>query len=225
MPLHLLGISPGDEAAGLGTVPFARPSVHWVREGSLAAATAPAGAAAMGPLDHARLLAAIFEHINILPARFGAVLPDEGAVRHFLRSHGDALCGQIDCLRGGVEMALRIDLPHLRWPAEPTGPLPDAPSSAPSPADYLASRRANYRRQDRLVAQAQWATDVYLRALKGLFRQWRRRSPEPPGTLRLAFLVPREQAAAFAERVALLRAMQIGQPSRLFGPWPPYSFI
>ncbi|MGO8690821.1 MAG: GvpL/GvpF family gas vesicle protein [Thermoguttaceae bacterium] len=217
MPLHLLGISTATEAAGLGTVPFAPPGVHWVGQGPLAAATTARGAA-LGPLEHARLLAAIFQHINILPARYGDVWPDEEAIRHFLESHGDTLRSQIDRVQGSVEMALRIDLPH------PTGG-PDARAvGATLPADYLAARRAQYRRQDRLVAQAQWATDIYLRALKGLFRQWRRRSPEPPATLRLAFLVPRPQTAAFAQRVAMLRSMQIGQPCRLFGPWPPYSF-
>ncbi len=76
-----------------------------------------------------------------------------------------------------------------------------------------------------MSAQSQWAADTYLRALKGLIRDWRRRGPEPPGMVRLAFLVEREQAAAFARRVAMLRSMQIGQQCTLFGPWPPYSFL
>ncbi len=252
MPLHLLGVSAADEAARWGTVPFALSGVHWVGQGPLAAATTARGAA-LGPLEHARLLAAIFQHISILPARYGDVWPDEEAIRHFLESHGDALRGQIDRVRGGVEMALRIDLPHPTGgpdggdcpdfraatrsggPKMGLSPLVDteigtaspngSTTGATLPADYLAARRAQYRRQDRLVAQAQWATDIYLRALKGLFRQWRRRSPEPPATLRLAFLVPRPQTAAFAQRVAMLRTIKIGQPCRLFGPWPPYSFV
>jgi len=221
MPLDLLGISRSDEAARLE-----RPllHVHWVRQGSLTAATVQGGEAAFGPLQHARLLAAIFRHIDILPVRYGTVLPDEEAVRQFLRCHGDALSGQFDRLQGTAEMALRIDLPHSSWPKEPAGPSGPS-SSVLSPADYLAARRTRYRLHDRLAAQAQWATDTYLRALKGLFRQCRRRSPEPPGTVRLALLVQREQAAAVAQRVAMLRSMQIGEQCRLFGPWPPYSFV
>jgi hypothetical protein len=203
--------------------------VHWVRQGALAAATSVALPAATGPLQHARLLAAIYRHISILPARYGTVLPDDEAVRRFLDSHGEDLARESERLRGTAEMGLRIELPHSRGPAEGAGrssavPGGAAPSGA-TPASYMAARRARYRCQDRLAAQSQWVADTYLRALKGLIRDWQRRSPEPPGMVRLAFLVEVEQAAAFARRVAMLRSMQLGQQCTLFGPWPPYSFL
>ena len=205
------------EAAGLGTVPFALPGVHWVGQGPLAAATtAPRGgpgAAGTCPAPGRHFPA--HQH----PSRaVRDVWPDEEAIRHFLESHGDTLRSQIDRVQGSVEMALRIDLPH------PTGG-PDAQSCRGHPPGRLPGRPAGtISPPGPARGPAQWATDIYLRALKGLFRQWRRRSPEPPATLRLAFLVPRPQTAAFAQRVAMLRSMQIGQPCRLFGPWPPYSF-
>jgi hypothetical protein len=221
MPLALLGISRGDEAAGLK-----RPlrHVHWIGRGSLAAATARNGDAAFGPLDHARLLAAIFPHIDILPVRFATVLPDEEAVRQFLDCHRDAFSGHLDRLRGTAEMALRIELPRDPPAVEPSEQSNPSPSAL-SPADYLAARRTRYRRHDRLLAQAQAIADTYLQALSGLFRQWRRRSPEPPGTVRLALLVQREQASAVAQRVAVLRSQRIGGRCGLSGPWPPYSFV
>ena len=123
------------------------PSVHWVRQGFLTAATAAAAATATpsaqaanrGPLEHARLLTAIHRHIDILPARYGAVLPDEEAVRQFLHCHGEELAGELDRLRGTAEMGLRIDLPHGPLPVERstvTASGGSSPSDAPRPPTW-----------------------------------------------------------------------------------------
>ena len=240
VPLQLLGISRSDEVASLGRgrsdAPF--PGIHWVRQGFLTAATATTTAtrrrrdnspqaADRGPLEHARLLTAIHRHIGILPARYGAVLPDEEAVRQFLHGHGEELAGELDRLQGTAEMGLRIDLPHGPLPVERSTVTASggfSPSEL-SPAAYLAARRARYCRHDQRLAEAQQTADTCLRVLKGLFCDWRRRLPEPPGTVRLAFLVRRERTADFTDRVETLESMRIGERCMLLGPWPPFSFV
>ena len=126
--------------------------------------------------------------------------------------------------RGPPKWGCGSTFPTVPCPEEPAGPSGYSPSEL-SPAAYLAARRAQYCRHDRRLAEAQWAADTYLRVLKGLFCDWRRRLPEPPGTVRLAFLVQREQTAAFADRVETLESMHIGEQCMLFGPWPPFSFV
>ena len=97
MPLHLLGISRSGDIEGLpihgpdgwpailGDEPVETISgpccrgIQWVAHCPLAAATVLPLSAAFGPLEQAALLAAIHAHVNILPVRYGTVLPDEEA--------------------------------------------------------------------------------------------------------------------------------------------------
>ena len=218
MPLHLLGISRRADVCREG-------DIHWVVEGELAAAAMPPPPPSTGPLTHAALLAALYRHGDILPVRFGVVLPHEEAVRELLVRRREVLLHDLDRLRGAGEIGLRIELPRAAMP-----PLPPAPAAAchtgSSPAQYLAARRARYQLQDQLSRCAQFATETCVLAMKGLYRSWQRLSPEPPGIVRLAFLVERTLSAAFAARLNGFRAQQRAeQRTTLLGPWPPYSFV
>jgi hypothetical protein len=156
--------------------------------------------------------------------RFGVVLPDVVAVRNLLRLRQESLLQDLDRLKGGDEIGVRIALPQGRLP--PASPTPVGSSSPQSsPAQYLAARRARYQRQDQLDSCAQLATETCIEAMKGLYRNWRRLAPEPSGTVRLAFLVERSLSEAFARRLGLLGAERPGEHYTLFGPWPPYSFV
>jgi len=177
-----------------------------------------------GPLEHAALLAAIFRQGDVLPMRFGVVLPHEEAVRDLLRRRREALLHDLDRLKGAGEIGLRIELPCRSLPPDPPAPSGERPADS-SPARYLAARRARYQWQDQLNTQAQHAAETCVRAMKDLYRSWRRLSPEPPGTVRLAFLVERHLWEAFAERLEISRAEKIGVRCTLLGPWPPYSFL
>jgi hypothetical protein len=226
MPLCLLGIC---RRRGLsrvsfhenGTVPLA---LAWVPDGPLAAAALRPAPASFGPLDHARLLAAIHGQLTVLPMRYGAVLPDEEAVRRFLGNRREKLLADLDRLAGAAEIGLRIELPQNPLPGEPLA-ASGSNHSHISPAGYLAARRARYQWHDQLAAQAQHAAAACVESLDGLYRSWRRLSPEPPGFVRLAFLVERTLSAAFAQRVEKFRATQPGRQCKLVGPWPPYSFV
>ena len=242
MPMHLLGISrrrdiaslpchwSGGQPAAVRRLPTEAMGgadcreVRWVVRGCLAAATVYPLPASFGPLDHARLVAAIHAEISILPVRYGAVLPGEEAVQDFLSSRGEDLSRDLGRVEGKSEIGLRIELARGPAPAEPPAPNGSCPSDL-SPAGYLAVRRARYQWHDQLNTQAQSAAETCVGALKGLCRDWRRLSPEPLGTVRLAFLVERRLSEAFAARLEMLRAQRTGQRYTLVGPWPPYSFV
>ncbi len=244
MPLHLLGISrSADVCHGLPqgkqwTRAMGGAAVRWVAAAELAAAVVPplppcagpldtaAGPleSAAGPLEHAALLAAIFRQGDVLPMRFGVVLPDEEAVRDLLRRRREELLDDLGRLKGAGEMGVRIELPCRGLPPDPPPPG-DERLSDTSPARYLAARRTRYRWQDQQDAQAEHAAQTCVWAVRGLYRSWRRLSPEPPGIVRLAFLVERDLCGEFAGRVETSGASEIGLPCTVLGPWPPYSFL
>ncbi|MGO8745036.1 MAG: GvpL/GvpF family gas vesicle protein [Thermoguttaceae bacterium] len=198
--------------------------IRWVAHGRLAAATVWPMPSTSGPLEHAALVAAIHARINMLPVRYGTVLPDEEAVRHFLGNRRENLLDDLDRLHGTAEIGLRIELPDSPLP---TGPLAASGSyhADISPVQYLAARRVRYQWHDQLETNAQLAVATCVRALSGLYRNWQRLSPEPLGIVRLAFLVERKLSDAFAERVEMFTTMKIGRRCTLVGPWPPYSFV
>jgi len=201
-----------------------RNGLEWVAEGELSAAVVRPLPRSTGPLKHATLLAAIFTRADLLPVRFAVVLPHEEAVRDLLRRKYADLLRALDQLKGAGEMALRIQLPHIPLPAAP--PLPnDSDQPGKASLGYLAGRRARYQRQDDLQSRAQLTAESCIRTVSGLYRDWRRLSPEPSGTVRLAFLVERRLSADFAERLEAWRAQRRDEQYSLVGPWPPYSFV
>ena len=190
----------------------------------LAGATVQPLPTTLGPLEHANLLAAIHAHISILPVRYGTVLPDEEAVRHFLSNRRANLLDDLDRLHGTAEIGLRIKLPtalcqrnHLRRAVHITRTC--------HPFDTWLPGGRRYELHDQLDTQAQLAVATCVRVVSGLYRSWQRLSPEPLGIVRLAFLVERKLSEAFVERVKMFRTMEIGRRCGLVGPWPPYSFV
>jgi hypothetical protein len=238
MPLHLLGFS---RSAGVCRAS----GVDWVVRGELAAAVVPLPPSPT-PLEHAAHLAAIYRHGDVLPMRFGAALPDVSAVGNFIDREREKLLEQLDRLQGTAEIGVRIAISPA--PGPPASPEPGeeerkggqspfvrsslgavrtngdrSPSSAP--AHYLARRRAQYQSQDQLALRVQLSAEHCTGMLKGHCRDWRRLSPEPPGAVRLAFLVERNLSQSFAERLATLSVARLGERYAILGPWPPYSFV
>jgi hypothetical protein len=219
VPLHLLAIS---RTADLHR--WDCDGVRWIVQGELAAAVVPPLPSSTGPLKHAALLATLYRQGDILPVRWGVVLPGEEAVRDLLRRRRAGLLCDLERLKGTGEIGLRIELSHS--PATPHPPAPHGSRQADSPAaQYLAARRARYQRQDQWSRRAQSVAEASLRAVKGLYRQWERLPPQPPGTVRLAFLVERHLWDAFTEHLATSPARATGEHRTLLGPWPPYNFV
>jgi hypothetical protein len=76
-----------------------------------------------------------------------------------------------------------------------------------------------------LALRTQLSAEHCTGMLRGHCRDWRRLSPEPPGAVRLAFLVERNLSQSFAERLATLSVARPGERYAILGPWPPYSFV
>ena len=193
--------------------------------GPLTAATLrPLPATPIGPLEHARLLAAVHTHINILPVRYGSVLPNEEAVRHFLSNRRENLLRDLVRLQGTSEIGLRIELADPLTTRcsqnEHDNFLPTTPSG-----QYLASRRQRYAWKDRLDRQTKLVTEDYLRAMRGLYSEWQTLTSTVPTIVRLAFLVQRDLGDAFRQRLETTIPTQTSRRCTLLGPWPPYSFV
>ncbi len=242
MPLHLLGISRTKDVArlacvragALGTARVDGPMVElagrhtshacWVVHGDLTAATVPPLEPRAGPGRHADLLEAIHRRMDVLPMRFGAVLPDERAVKEFLDKRRTDLRADLDRLEGTVEMGLRIELPGEDQKESPA-PSPTGPAPSPSPVEYLAQRRRKYDDKDHFDHQADSILQRYLGELEGVYRQWRRLGPPRPRLVRAAFLLERTAVTAFQTRLNAIQADRKGSQCTVVGPWPPYSFV
>ena len=219
MSLHVLGVSRSRDAAG-----NQESDVRWVIEGPLAAATVEPRGESFGPLEQARLLAAIHGQIAIRPLRYGTVLPQEQAVRDFLSHRGTNLLRDLLRIEGTGEIGLRVE---LLGPAAPSCPAAtdDYRLPAMSPQQYLALRRQQYEWKDQLDRQVQSVTENFVQVVQGLYRQWRVLTSTVPTTVRLAFLVQRKHWETFSHRLQAIEPNQACQRHTLLGPWPPYSFV
>jgi hypothetical protein len=219
MPLYVLGVSRSGDVAG-----NQESEVRWVVAGPLAAATVEPQGESFGPLDQARLLAAIHGQTAIRPLRYGTVLPQERAVRDFLSHRGTSLLRDLLCIEGTGEIGLRVELLGPAVPFSPAG-TDDNRLPAMSPRQYLVLRRQRYEWKDQLDRQAQRVTENFVQAVQGLYRQWRVLTSTVPTTVRLAFLVQRNHWEAFRNRLETIESNQACQRYTLLGPWPPYSFV
>jgi len=211
--VHLLGISRSCDVQEISR----SSRVQWVEQGFLAGAvTSPP----LDPVDHARLLGLIHQSIDILPMQFGADFPDEEASLAFLDRRGEHLLQCLDRLHGACEMALRVKL-KCRQAAPVLSRSRDHGSVSLSPSQYLAQRRTSYQWEDRLDDQA----ELYMQALQGLYRDWRRLPSPSLGSVRLSFLVERLRLGSFQHRLNTLTSEQECDRFVLLGPWPPYSFV
>ena len=243
MPLCLLGVSRSTDVRRWDAAEDNQPGpphVRWVISSRVAAAVWTRPTPPL-PLEHAVVLGTIHRRGDVLPVRFGTTLADEDAVCGLLCRRQAEWLEELDCLAGTGEIGLRIELPQ-----GPVVPASQSRDQVPgvrcqvsgnrervvglstalhrSPAGYLAARQARYRQQDEQCRRGELAAEDCVRAMHGLYRQWRRLRPEPPGVVRLAFLVERGRFAAFAKRLRGLRARRISRRFTFLGPWPPYSF-
>jgi hypothetical protein len=222
MPLHVLGVSRSGDVAGLSR--DQQSEVRWVVEGPLAAAAVESRGESFGPLEQARLLAAIHGQIAVRPLRYGTVLPQERAVRDFLSHRGASLLRDLLYIEGTGEIGLRVE---LLGPEAPGGPRGTDENRLPamSPHQYLALRWQCYQWKDQRDRQTQGVREHFVRAVQGLYRQWRVLTSTAPTTLRLAFLVQRDHWEAFRNRLQTVEPNLACQRYTLVGPWPPYSFV
>jgi hypothetical protein len=151
---------------------------------------------------HEEVVEALMAERNLLPVRFGTLVPDPGAAARALAERSAELSAALDRVRGAVELAVRVDTRR---------PEPDEARSAATGRAYM-SAKARRRARANLVHEP----------LALLSRESvKQRGPE---LLRAAYLVDRGAVDAF---VNLVRRLQDSHPELELlctGPWPPYSF-
>lgn len=194
---------------GLGDVPL-----HAIVEGPLAAIVSDHAGADPAPdieglRDYESTVRRLMERSAILPARFGSVLADEGAVRGLLHRRHRDLLARVRRVRGAVELALRAS-----WRVG-AGIRPG--SRPPSGTSYLRER-LELRQSARRVA-------TELDPLTALARSSRRTLfPAPDLPVLDAYLVEHDRVREFVAMVAQLDDSLDDVELTCTGPWPPYSF-
>jgi gas vesicle protein GvpL/GvpF len=157
--------------------------------------------------SHDRMVEAAMRNGAVLPARFGTTFGDVEALGAVLAAEHDRLSGQLEDVRGCVELAVRVSLP---------------PSSIPRPRngrEYVSARLT----RDRASRAAAERTLVPLQA--HALRSHRPSQTSERGELTASYLVRAEAVEGFADQVKVLAQRHSELAVSCTGPWPPYSFV
>jgi hypothetical protein len=154
----------------------------------------------------------------VLPARFGTVLADTGALDEVLAHNLDRLTEALNRVRGCVELGVRVLAP----PKQATAATHDVATGR----SYLQSRLEADRARRHDEAQAAGVASRLHEQLRAGARDGTMRVlPSPQFLMTGAYLVPRRRAENFRRRV--VDAGRVDPALRLLctGPWPPYHFV
>lgn len=171
--------------------------------------------------QHEAVVEALMPDHAVLPMRFGAMLADEAAVVSALSSRYDEFAAGLNCVRGHVELALRIlsddDVPLTR----DQRPTPVSGSGR----DYMLAQIEEQRKfKERSEGAKALAEDVHASLALLSAESVRRTLVTPRLLLTAAYLVKREQVEAFRQEAAMLSSANPGVRLLCTGPWPPYNF-
>ncbi|WP_329281300.1 GvpL/GvpF family gas vesicle protein [Streptomyces sp. NBC_01451] len=177
--------------------------------------------------DHHQVIAELATLTAVLPLRLATVYLDDDSLLRRLHTDARHFRATLGQLEGHDEWGVKI----YAQPPSTAPPPEDRPRSG---RDYLRARRTSRdghdlvlraaadlgSRVDRTLMEANLATDV------------RHHRPQPatlsakPGenVVNAAYLVPRQHARSFRDRVELLAAGTDGVRLEITGPWAPYSF-
>jgi len=158
-------------------------------------------------LSHANVVEELMARSEaVLPARFGRPFADERELVDALRTKAPELARGLDLVRGCVEFGLRA-----------LGGGSDDPPSRISGSDYMRTRLTEEKARQRIAEELH-------EPLARSARASTRFGGASSDLLRAAYLVPREDVAAFSEHVRRLEAAHPDLTIVCTGPWPPYSF-
>lgn len=176
-------------------------------------------------LEYERIIRSQYAVADVLPMRFGSVLPSEAAVRTHLDEQRAAYLRALTRIVGCVELGVRV---LLSAAPPPTVPEPAAKPMSRSGADYLQARRKHYSAESRLREQCLALEQALVSKVAPLCREHRTELPAPrpgePALCSLYFLVPREQVLAFRAAVSSI-PVECHTEVALSGPWPPFNFV
>jgi hypothetical protein len=170
-------------------------------------------------LDHHRVVQGIFERVPCLPARFGSLFPDDGALRARLATREVDLASRLERLGHRCELAITC-----AWRDRgATEPVAIAPAS--SGREYLQrgqersrAERARERRAEEIVARLLGEL-----AIEPAFIR-HRTCPRPAVAVSMSALVTRDEIDEINSRLERLGAQLPDVTTVVQGPWAPYTF-
>lgn len=180
---------------------------------------------------HNRVLCVAVENADILPVRFGSMLPAEGEVARRLAEKALAVAEQFEAVRGAAEYAVRLV----------SASRPDQVREQAAPATgraYLAEklkrRQTREDRQERIAslireihsAARDVARDIVQRPLGQAANSGRAAPERAPRYLDLALLVARDRTSLLSSMLDQLSrdAKALNLEIEAIGPWPPFHF-
>lgn len=181
---------------------------------------------------HNRLLCVAVEKVDVLPVRFGSMLPAECDVAARLAERAKAANAQFDAVRGAAEYAIRL----VAAPSSGQSEMTPAPRTG---RNYLAAKlKRRQVREDRRAAVSAVSKEIEL-VSQDISRDVVKRpvarhaaganavDDRPQRILDLALLVDRGRVAHFSEIVEQhsTLARGVGLVLEAVGPWPPFHFI
>ncbi len=233
---YLYGIVAADESIPSGLAGLASAPLATFAHAGVVALVSPPPPGRLRPerrhlAAHQAVLQAVARSCSLLPMAFGVVAPSESAVRDLLDEHADALRGELDRVRGRVEMTVRLGLDAalaVRAYVEDDAELKHlAAQIAAGSASHEIKMRAGRRFESLLAERRDAALASLSTALEPVAAELR------PGTLRterdlvnLAVLVPRDRLDAFEHAVhAVAEHFDDRHALEFSGPWPAFSFV
>ncbi|MER5767383.1 GvpL/GvpF family gas vesicle protein [Streptomyces sp. NPDC001985] len=176
---------------------------------------------------HEAVVAAVASVGSPLPLRLATVCHDDDGVRRLLDAGRSRFVRTLERLDGRVEWGVKVYAEKAA-----AGPAPAGRGGPETGQDYLRRRL-----RERRTRESSWqsADGVARRLHEELSRSAEGVRLHPPqraelsgaageNILNAAFLVPREESAAFVETVRRLTPGEPGVRMELTGPWAPYSF-
>lgn len=185
---------------------------------------------------HQRVVDTVGAESCVIPVRLATVCQGEEGLRRMLATGRERFASALDRLEGRVEWGVKA---YAATPAREESPAPERPPAgtpnAPggmSGRDYLRRRKAQRQAAERRWGDTEEGARLVHDTLSGLAERARLHPPQDPrlsgvsdrNVLNAAYLVRREDSAAFAERVGELAGRAAALRVELTGPWAPYSF-
>jgi len=170
-------------------------------------------------VDHHRTIQAVFERVPCLPARFGGVFADEGAIRARLAERDGDFASQLARLGHRCELAITC-----AWRDKgATPPVPVVPAS--TGRAYLErglersrGERTRERRAEEIVARLLGELAVEPAFLR------HRTCPRPAVAVSMSALVTRDEIDEITSRLERVGAQLPDVTIVVQGPWAPYTF-
>jgi hypothetical protein len=181
------------------------PPLRAVRSDGLAVLYAPAERRQVTPealWRHEQTVEALMTKRDLLPVRFGTLVPDPRAAARAVAERSTELATSLDRVRGALELAVRVETREPQ--SEPT-------RRGQSGRDYMSAKA-------RRIAEA----GLVHEPLAGVARE--NVLHAGPELLRAAYLVDRGAVESFVGLVRQLQETHSELDVLCTGPWPPYSF-